>query len=337
MKSDELLNAMEHIDAELIEAANKVPKRNSLTGMIAALAAMLVLLIGISMVLWPNTPVHMGSYPTASTAHVHVSGNCPCGWSPFPTSGTQTTAPSDKIEDYSILKHAGKSYIVFKEISIYENNGQQVPESIGFSSIKEFVDSVTNGELKQWQKEIIATHFPRDKNGVLICDFSHIYEPVAPSGSTVDCVDWSGEVYSFFLTIDADVFGYVHYYTANIYNDIFISDYQEFFERDTITVTNTQILDDGKVVTNYYTKAGKFMQVRYSLSDEDKTFVVDKTYRLNTENASIHNSSSIPSNVTLYCVEGNIHYVVDLFGFTEPPTDSWLLTFGLRQYIAGTE
>ena len=94
MKPDEILDAMEHIDAELIEVANKVPKRNSLTAMIAALAAMLVLLIGISIVLWPNTPVQMGSYPTASTAHVHVSGNCPCGWSPFPTSGTQTTAPT---------------------------------------------------------------------------------------------------------------------------------------------------------------------------------------------------------------------------------------------------
>lgn len=97
MKGEELLNAIEHIDADLIEAADRpVKKRNSMLSLVAALAAMLVLLIGIVFMLgdYPGGPVQMGIHATSSTQHVHVSGNCPCGWSPFPTAGTSNFPPS---------------------------------------------------------------------------------------------------------------------------------------------------------------------------------------------------------------------------------------------------
>ena len=90
MKPDEILDAMEHIDAELIEAAGQAPRRSSMPGVIAALAAMLVLVIGIAFLMGksPNGPLQIGIGPhraTSSTQHVHASGRCPCGWSPFPT------------------------------------------------------------------------------------------------------------------------------------------------------------------------------------------------------------------------------------------------------------
>lgn len=85
MKPDEILDAMEHIDAELIEAAGQAPRRSSMPGVIAALAAMLVLLISVAFALGNSSdgPVQMGSQPT------HGSNRFP-----FPSSGTSGLRPS---------------------------------------------------------------------------------------------------------------------------------------------------------------------------------------------------------------------------------------------------
>ena len=68
MKPEEILNAMEHIDADLIEAADGTVKKHTQPYWIAAVAAMLVLLIGIALMLgdYPGGPVQMGSQPGTS-------------------------------------------------------------------------------------------------------------------------------------------------------------------------------------------------------------------------------------------------------------------------------
>ena len=87
MTGDELLNAMEHIDAELIEAADgPVKKRHSLGSLVAALAAMLVLLISVAFALGDrhSDPLLDHSDPTNST----------CSCRPTPTwAPLRPTAP----------------------------------------------------------------------------------------------------------------------------------------------------------------------------------------------------------------------------------------------------
>lgn len=77
MTGDELLNAMEHIDAELIEAADLMPRKpNPLPYLVASLAAMAVLLIGIAFSLYEKSSGlwQMGSLPnlgaTSGTDHI---------------------------------------------------------------------------------------------------------------------------------------------------------------------------------------------------------------------------------------------------------------------------
>ncbi len=82
-------------------------------------------------------------------------------------------------------------------------------------------------------------------------------------------------------------------------------------------------------VTYYSTKAAQLMQVRYVLTEGNKTFTVDKTYRYNEENTEGNYSLT---NITMYCEDDGEKYVVDLFGFIEEPTDTWLLTFDLSEY-----
>lgn len=239
--------------------------------------------------------------------------------------------PTDPIEtisvdDYSILQCNGKSYIVFDNVSLYEDGDNTEVASLDFESIKQFKDAVTKGTLADWEKTIIATSFPKNETGILSCDFNNLYSPILPSGSNVDAVSWIGESYSFIITVDEYVFGVVHCYSREQYDEIYQSEYENYFEKETITVTKEETVE-GKTTTYYYTSVANLMQIRYSSTLEGKQFVIDKTYRLETDNVY-----SL-TNVTMYCTDADQTYVVDLFGFIEEPDDSWLYEFGLTQYI----
>lgn len=65
MKGEELLDAMEHIDADLIEAADKPVRKHTTPYWVAAVAAVLsiVLIIGLMRSLFPALPVVQGTQP----------------------------------------------------------------------------------------------------------------------------------------------------------------------------------------------------------------------------------------------------------------------------------
>lgn len=249
------------------------------------------------------------------------------------------SAPKDYVtdSDYKIISKDGKYYIVFDDISVYEIS---IPEDINismlgtvqFESMKDYKETVTKGKLTEDQKVTIVSAFTKDENGILCCDFHHLYVPTMPTGGIVDGLSWSGSTYSFSVKPDENIFGYVHYDTKSDYDRAYLSEYETFFDRDLVTVTETEQLDGDKVATYYSTSSGEFMRLRYSLSDGDKKIVVDKAYRLKMCDTSIPTSSTVPYQVDLYCVENDTYCVVQLFGFVENPTDSWLLEFGLAEY-----
>ena len=74
------------------------------------------------------------------------------------------------------------------------------------------------------------------------------------------------------------------------------------------------------------------MQIRYTVKSENKVYVIDKMLRLKSNNAAASVSDEIPINVTLYCIEDDTHFILDLFGFADDPSDTWLLSFGLKKY-----
>ena len=247
--------------------------------------------------------------------------------------------PNDDFEydlqnaDYSIIKHGEKTYIVFDDISVYQNNGTCQLASLEFSSIADFKDAVTNGKLEKWQKNVISTAFEKNDAGILTCDFKKLLEPCTPANCIIDGVSWSGETYSFYLSTSSETFGFIHNYTESQFNYIYTKDFLKFFDRETITVEETKALDGGKTVTTYSTSSGQFMQIRYTLYAGDRTVTVDETYRLGMVDSSINTSSTVPSNVTLYCEYAGAYYVVDLFGFSEKPSEAWLSEFGMKPYI----
>lgn len=233
--------------------------------------------------------------------------------------------------DYTLLETNEKWYLVFDDISVYSSGGKSEVSTLAFDTIKELKVAIKTGGLKEWQKRVVATSFSKDKVGVKVPNLEKLYVPKLPVDGVVDSVIWSGESYSFSVTLDKNIFGMLHVYTAEQYENIFALDYESYFEKDTISVSSTETLDGGKSVTYYSTNIAQLMQVRYVLTDGNKTVTVDKTYRFNEEDANAEGNYSL-TNITMYCEDGGENYVVDLFGFIEEPTDTWLLTFDLSGY-----
>lgn len=252
---------------------------------------------------------------------------------------TVDTTEYSKIEtdDYSIIKENGSYYIVFNDKEQAESYGDSQSATVDFESIKEFKDSVIKGLLKDWQKATILSAFPKDKTGILSCDFNNLYEPVTPG--SVSGVYWSGETYAFGLKLDDNTFGVLQYLTAENYSRIYQSEYENYFNADTITVTSTELIDNGeKSITYYKTYASDLRQERYTLKDGSKTIVVDKRYVLTTIYEDlVQTSDTVPANIKIYCQDGDIYYIITLHKLIKDPSDEWLLQFGMKRYIDKNE
>ena len=238
--------------------------------------------------------------------------------------------------DYSIVEIDNEYYLVFDDISIFDNSENCELATVEFASIKEFKDTVTQGKLSDFQKRIIASAFYKNDKGILSCDFNNLYQPVLPENGNILNVGWSGgNIYSFEISLPQNVFGFVRHLPQEKYNHIYKAEYEEYFNKQTITVEKTENAkgDETKTVTYYSTSAGKLMQIRYSLSSGDKKIVVDKTFRIEMQDESIGVSATVPTSITLYCTENGVSYVINLFGMKDDLDDLYLLQFGMEKYI----
>ena len=198
------------------------------------------------------------------------------------TPETENNEPYEiKIDDYTLIKNENGCYLTFDDISKYQNNsssGSMLVGDITFGSIKEFKDTITKGLLTDWQKEIVAT-FSNNGANIQTCDFNNLYEPRLPQEGNVSAVYWKGDTYSYCVTMNDESFGYVRYLTKEIYDRNYSYEIEEYFNRDTITVTGFKEIN-GKDITHYITSMGlSCYNERYTLTNGNKIIKVDKSYQ----------------------------------------------------------
>ena len=241
-------------------------------------------------------------------------------------------------KDYSLSQENGQHYLVFDDITKYERIPEEgvnigIDAYVSFSSMTEFRDAVIKGKLTDHQKTTIANHFRKDENGnVLICDMNNLYVPIAPEGSSIDKVDWTGQTYSVSLTLDSGVdCGYGNLPEKD-YQSRYQQDYVELFNNNNITVTSQTVDKNGKTITRYDTDTSTYKSIQYTMTAGNKTIAVEKSYCLKTNSSSSDTSGSIPYRVNLYCTEGDQYYIFVLSDFDIAPTDQWLLKFGITEF-----
>ena len=280
------------------------------------------------------SPVHApsetgDSTDTASVSVMTTQNNTTTPQSP------ETVTSSDIINpdgaDYSLITRDGLHYIVL-ENEYAVSNGSQVSTNIHFSSMKEFKDTVTLGKLSDSQKEIVST-FKKDENGILTCDFNNLYIPALPQNGIYSDISWEGEGYSFYIDLEGEPFGFFHLNSKENHDRNYKYDITDFFDRDTITLNRTEDLGNEKTAFYYTTQAGYYVRLRYSLKDGDRTYQVDKTYRLNDSEESIDEATAIPQRISMYCSQDEVYYSIKLHEFDGVPTDEWLLQIGIQKYV----
>ncbi len=247
--------------------------------------------------------------------------------------GLSACSQGNNQADYRIVRENGQCFIVFDNIAKYvlKHPHPDIPATIEFDTIQTFKDSVTKGKLTYAQKEIIVNAFPRNSDGKIpCCDFDKLYAPVLPVGGTVGGVSWKGEAYSFQLTLNDNASGYLHCLTEEAYQEKYQNDFLNFFDRDTITVTKTEDLGNGKAATYYTTTAGELMNIRYGYAKGALNFVIDKTFRLKMNNPELTPASEeIPSAIDLFCRSAEGYFHISLHDLCEDPADDWLSAFGI--------
>lgn len=236
--------------------------------------------------------------------------------------------------DYSIVYDNGQYFIVYDDISEYQNASNVDLASVDFATVSDFKNAVTKGLLTESQKATMAKAFQKSENGaVYICDFNNLYIPKLPKQSTVRSVSWSGEMYSFSISLEDGVTGSLLYLTNEQYEKMYQDDYQGFYDNQNVTITKTETLENGKEEIFYSTDAGDFKLVRYSVSSKGKNIIVDETYRLRLNYPISSTSSTVPSSIDIYCIDQDQKCIIYLYDLKKAPTDEWLLEFGLEKYV----
>lgn len=234
--------------------------------------------------------------------------------------------------DYSLITRGGLCYVIL-ENEYTTIGGGQVLADVLFSSMKEFKDTVTQGKLSDSQKALVST-FAKDENGILTCDFNNLYVPVLPtSGVCDDDVSWGGESYDFYVDLEGKPFGFFSVWTKRIYDQNYKYYITDFFDRNTIRLIRAEELGNGKTAFYYSTGAGYYVEIRYTLEDNSRTFVVSKTYRLNSSDEIIDEATKIPEEMSIYGNQGDVYYKIKLYEFESVPTDEWILQFGVKKYV----
>lgn len=243
---------------------------------------------------------------------------------------------TEKELTYEIIEEEDEYFIVFNDEEITNNehfqNGWD-SLTIKFASLSELREKVATNSLSDSQKAHIRRVFPRDDTGAIkICNLGKLYSPILPERFEITGVYWYGEIYTFDFENEQE-FGYVTYCTEETYLQEYEYEYEDFFNRDNISLSRRKQIEDRNAEEFYYeTLAGSFKQVRYTLTTENKTLIIDETYRLFTIHSDLSTSDTVPSRIGIYGIDNGVYFIVSLNDLIERPSVEWLLSIGMELY-----
>lgn len=242
--------------------------------------------------------------------------------------------------DYRLTEEDGKHYFVFNDISKYgmvslgENwNYVMRAPNLVYPTAKELVRAVKFGNLTKEDKEDIAL-FPRDKNNrIEICDFDNFYQAIPANGWNVSGVEWIAYHYDYDFHKGDDEGSMRLFPSEEEYQFSYRINIEEYFESEYMHITKKEYDEDSQKEIIYYTydtgrNKSEYKLVRYTLSDGDKNFYVQKKYRLPLEELT---------EIKVYATEGKAYYSL---GFSNGSSsiseisDDELLQFGVERVYA---
>ena len=167
---------------------------------------------------------------------------------------TDNTPIEEKTEVFAIKQIGDNTYINFDA-----GNEYQYPEfvqlaTVQFKSLAEMKNAIKNNKFTPSQAAIIKTFFPKDSNGIKICNPDRLYKPVLPDNLEYDEVSLSGEMYSFLVNSNSNFsLAFFHYMTKDVFDRSLKNEF-DLYSNHLITITSVQdeIFDNLFTKTYYY-------------------------------------------------------------------------------------
>ena len=241
--------------------------------------------------------------------------------------------------DANIVNSTGNQLYSFKTVNDHnylsinskdiDDDAKNELADLSFDSFEQFIDTVVNQKLEDWQLKVIETAFDADENGVKICDFSNLFIPVVPDRLKCTEVTWSGEQYAFLYEGEHNETAVIEICTAEFFNNQLDTEFHNFFDKKTITLTDTNEYDQ-KTEYYYSTSKGDLKKIRYSFVADDRSYTVDETYRLRFDDPNIDVSDTVPYKTVLYITDKVNHSYAVITLFDSSETDYSL--FGIVPY-----
>lgn len=124
--------------------------------------------------------------------------------------------------------------------------------------------------------------------------------------------------------------GNFKYYTKTLYEYEYKRFYDDFYDR--VTVKRRKNVEERNAeVIEYTSRYGdEFMRIRYTLSEANRTVIVDEVYAVNS--SRLPSSETVPRTIRIFGVDNGVCYYVAMHGLTERPSEEWLLSFGMEPF-----
>lgn len=246
-------------------------------------------------------------------------------------------------KEYQLVKKHGNYYIKLnKEFETSSSNDnsyiQEAAPLVGFDSIEEMVNDITNGDFTEDELRDISRFKTDDAGNILVCDLDSLYVPQFPNTYNHFAIAWSGSSYSFSIQ-NAD--GSKHC-PFMLWDE---AGWQAEFDKTQswntgvlrLEVTSTQT-DTERDGTIYYFPYASFSSdgtieytprksCVYSFERNGNVYHIIEYYKTDATDA-------IPSNISIFGISQSQHFFVFISDPEERPTMDWIAQFGLQEYSA---
>lgn len=243
-------------------------------------------------------------------------------------------------DDYTIEKIDGTYYLSFHE-------GKKATESqinsctqadITFASFQELINALKNNELTYEQKIIMQASFSQNDNGIVLCNFDQIYEPVLPDNMAYNQISWEGNDFLSFSFPG----GVVHFYDRETYTAHFEKNYLNYPSGSDVVIKNSyrENYDSLPCEWTEYTQYGNTYRIgRFDITTSDGVFHVFLDYILRYTGSFNHVTASdtIPYMVTVYGELDGQYVRIVLSSPDTAPTVEWLSSFGITPYADNSD
>ena len=263
------------------------------------------------------------------------------------------TKTISETEQHSYFSKGGKFYIHYEKDYTKDPQLYYV-ESPVYDSYDEIIAVLTQNIATDETREYLQRRFG-DKNGdICVFDVNNMYRATHPdfdffkiafnnrTQSSYDVILKNRQV-SITQALRVTVFGSEENYQQLFEKDIVYSEhsktevselerenakayYYDSYVRDSIDLAGSNM----GVISSFV----KYKEIHYTLSPEDgREVYVIELYKNPTEEAA-----ELPKSVTAYVKDNGTYYrIFTEWVYNEPPTEEWLLSFGIEPYVPAGE